>query len=213
MSAEKKENALGSLLLELLHTRALSIRKCSERTGIDKATISRIINGKRKANLQHLEKFADCLDVPIMKLMRVAGYPTQQSQEKYDSDLLSSVDNIQNILKSSELYDDNFSLELIQEQLATYEQRAQTNEGKQTIYARFEEKLEKAGGIGPFINQLKDLYHRFVKSKGTASELAIVGGVLLYFIIPIDVIPDYIFPIGYVDDAIAVQIAVKSLSN
>ncbi|WP_343770096.1 YkvA family protein [Oceanobacillus oncorhynchi] len=40
-----------------------------------------------------------------------------------------------------------------------------------------------------------------------------MGGVLLYFITPVDVVPDYIFPIGYMDDAIAVQIALKKLSN
>ncbi|MFB8735547.1 YkvA family protein [Bacillus sp. SL00103] len=26
------------------------------------------------------------------------------------------------------------------------------------------------------------------------------GGALLYFIMPVDLIPDYIFPIGYIDD-------------
>jgi uncharacterized membrane protein YkvA (DUF1232 family) len=33
-----------------------------------------------------------------------------------------------------------------------------------------------------------------------------MGSALLYFILPVDVIPDYIFPIGYLDDAIAVQL-------
>lgn len=207
------DNRFGNKLKDLLHTRALSIRKCSEQTGIDKATISRIINGKRNANLQHLKKFASCLDIPLMELVNAADHPMKKSQEKLDSEMLSSVAEIQNILKSSSLYDDNFSLKLVQQQLATYEQQAQTEEGKRTIRVRFEEKLEKAGGIGPFINQLKDLYHQFIKNKGTTHELAIVGGVLLYFIIPMDVVPDYIFPIGYVDDAVAVQIAVKSLSN
>lgn len=206
-------NHFGNKLKDLLHARALSIRKCSEQTGIDKATISRIINGKRNANLQHLKKFAACLDVPFMELVNAAGSPIKQEQEKQDSDMLSSVAEIQNILKSSDLYEGEFSLGLVQQQLATYEQQAQTGEGKQTIHEHFEEKLEKAGGIGPFINQLKDLYHQFIKNKGTVQELTIIGGALLYFIIPMDVIPDYIFPIGYVDDAMAVQIAVKSLSK
>ena len=49
--------------------------------------------------------------------------------------------------------------------------------------------------------------------KGTPRELAIIGGALLYFISPIDIIPDYIFPIGYLDDAIVVKIALDLLEK
>ncbi len=32
-------------------------------------------------------------------------------------------------------------------------------------------------------------------------ERCILGSVLLYFVLATDVIPDYVFPIGYLDDA------------
>lgn len=60
----------------------------------------------------------------------------------------------------------------------------------------FEEKIEKIGSIGPFIDQLKSLFDRFRKKSGMPYELLIIGGALLYFISPVGVIPDYIFPIG-----------------
>jgi uncharacterized membrane protein YkvA (DUF1232 family) len=57
------------------------------------------------------------------------------------------------------------------------------------------------------------MFERFRLKKGTPRELMLLGGVLLYFILPVDVIPDYIFPIGYLDDAMAVQIVANLLSK
>lgn len=71
-------------------------------------------------------------------------------------------------------------------------------------------KLKKVEGVGPFISQLKGFFERFRSRKGTA--VTILGGVLIYFIIPADVIPDYTFPIGYIDDAIAVKLTLNVLS-
>lgn len=203
----------GNRLKELLHTRAMSIRKCSEHTGIDKATISRIINGKRKANIQHLEKFASYLNVPLAELMEAAGYPIRSAESQGTSDMYTSVKEIQQTLKASELYDGNFSMDEVQQQLGSYEKYAQTEEGKQIIHNKFKKKIDEVGSIGPFIKQLKNFYAQFEQYKGTPFTLTIMGGVLLYFITPVDVVPDYIFPIGYMDDAVAVQIALKSLSN
>lgn len=203
----------GNRLKELLHARAMSIRKCSEHTGIDKATISRIINGKRKANIQHLEKFAACLGVTLAELMEAAGYSIHPVESQDASDMYISVREIQQTLKASNLYHDNLSMHEVQQQLDSYEQYSQTEEGKQTIHNQFKKKIDKVGSIGPFIKQLENFYVQFVQHKGTTFTLTIMGGVLLYFITPVDVIPDYIFPIGYMDDAIAVQIALKSLSN
>lgn len=38
-----------------------------------------------------------------------------------------------------------------------------------------------------------------------------MGSALIYFILSVDVIPDYIFPIGYLDDAVAVQLVLNAL--
>lgn len=67
--------------------------------------------------------------------------------------------------------------------------------------------------VGPFINHLKGFYHKFERKTGTRYQLVIMGSALLYFIIPMDVIPDYIFPIGYVDDALAVKLALKTVTS
>ncbi|WHY84539.1 helix-turn-helix domain-containing protein [Neobacillus novalis] len=211
MSEGSDKNNLGLKLKELLKERSLSMRKLSELTEIDTATISKIINGKRKASPDQLQKFAECLGLPIADLFIAAGFPIDQKQEKPNSDIHMSVDSIQNLLKSSNLYDKKFSIASVEQQLANYQQYTETEEGKETILKGFEDKLQKVGSIGPFISNLKDMFERFRLRKGTPRELALIGAALLYFILPVDVIPDYIFPIGYLDDAIAVQLVMKLL--
>ena len=211
MTEKRNNNNLGLLLREFLKERSLSMRKFSELTGIDTATISRIINNKRKATPQHLEKFADCLGVPLFNLFEAAGYSIEQRQEKSESDIHTSVDAIQALLKSSNVYDDEFSVVQVEQKLESYGLFAQTEEGKNTIVKDFDEKIKNVGSVGPFINKLKELYERFLSGKGTLFELTIIGSTLLYFIIPVDVLPDYLFPIGYLDDAIAVQLTTKTL--
>jgi uncharacterized membrane protein YkvA (DUF1232 family)/plasmid maintenance system antidote protein VapI len=212
MSDEKIDKKLGLFLKKLLKERSLSMRKLSELTDIDTATISRIINGKRKANPVHLQKFADYLDVPITELFVVAGYSIEQKKISQQSDIFMSVESIQLLLESSNLIDNKFSIASVEQQLANYEQYVQTEEGKENILKSFGEKLKKLGSIGPFISQLKDMYEKFRLNKGTPRELALVGSALIYFIVSVDVIPDYIFPVGYIDDAMAIQIVTNLLT-
>lgn len=213
MSEKVKSNNLGLLLKEILMERSLSMRKLSELTGINTATISRVISGKRKATPEHLQKFADTLDVPIIELFIAAGYPIEQEAKEQQSDIHASIDSIKNLLKSSNLFDKQYTIESIEQQLSNYGQYTLTEEGEETILNDFEEKLQKVGSIGPFINHLKDMYERFRLKKGNSVELALIGSALLYFVLPVDVIPDYIFPVGYLDDATAVQIVLKLLEK
>jgi uncharacterized membrane protein YkvA (DUF1232 family)/DNA-binding Xre family transcriptional regulator len=214
MADDGTNTSIGLLLKQLIKEQSLSMRKLSKLTDIDTATISRIINGKRKANLQHLQKFSDCLGVPISDLLMAAGYSFEKKEDtEYSDDIHSSLDSIRTILQSSKVYDNKFTVEDIEQQLVLFRQFAQTEEGKATIINGFEEKLQKVGSIGPFIDQLKDMFMKFKTVQGTAVELAILGGALMYFISPVDVIPDYIFPVGYLDDAIVVKIVLEILSK
>ncbi|MGJ7911154.1 helix-turn-helix domain-containing protein [Neobacillus sp. LXY-1] len=211
MSEGKMNRNLGLFLKKVLHERSLSMRKLSELTEIDPATISRIINGKRKANIEHLQKIADQLGIPISELLDAAGYSNERKMNIPESDFFMSVDHIQQLLESSNLLDNDFSISSVEGQLAHYEQYVQTDEGKENILKSFKEKLKKIGSIGPFINQLQEMYEKFRFNKGTPRELVLLGSALVYFIVSVDVIPDYIFPVGYIDDAMAIQIVTKSL--
>ncbi|WP_396021268.1 DUF1232 domain-containing protein [Bacillus sp. S/N-304-OC-R1] len=206
----ENNTSIGSVLKNLLKNRALSMRKLSELTDIDTATISRIINGKRKATPEHLQKFAKCLKVSSTTLFSAAGYLQEQSQEKaYSDDIHLSAESIQSILESTNILNEKFSIESVENQLETYQQFSQTAEGKETILNGFEEKVKRLGSVGPFISQLQEMYDKFRFMKVAPQHLAMLGSALLYFILPVDVIPDYLLPIGYLDDAIAVKLVLQ----
>lgn len=212
MAEQSNNHNLGLLLKQLLKERSLSLRKFSELTQIDKATISRIINGKRRAKPEHLQAFAKTLNVSIQDLFVAAGFELNAEEKKQiNTDMYSSIDSIQGILETSESYSSSYSIESINEKLTSYQQFSKTEEGKDNIHQKFEKKLNKVGSVGPFINQLKDMYKKFIYSQGTTSELMIMGGVLIYFITAVDVIPDYLFPLGFLDDAMAVKLSINYL--
>ncbi|WP_368931596.1 DUF1232 domain-containing protein [Bacillus pumilus] len=209
---DSKTTELGTLLKERLQQRSLSLRKLSTYTEIDKATLSRIMNGKRKPTLNHLQRLSDSLNLSLDQLLAAAGFPIKN--EKVHSDtFIQAVEEIETTLKDQEVYDGTFSQTKLKQKLNEYETYSQTNEGKETISAKFEKKMETLNGIGPFLQHLKDMYSLFMTGRGTSRELMLMGGALLYFIMPVDLIPDYIFPIGYIDDAAAVKIVIDQLTN
>jgi uncharacterized membrane protein YkvA (DUF1232 family) len=57
------------------------------------------------------------------------------------------------------------------------------------------------------------MYLEYCDEKTSAAKRSILGSALLYFILPTDIIPDYVFPIGYLDDAIAVQLVMNQLTD
>ncbi|WP_249872076.1 DUF1232 domain-containing protein [Oceanobacillus saliphilus] len=207
----ESNNEFGTLLKQLLKEKALSMRKLSELTSIDTATISRIANGKRKANLNHMQKFSQCLDVPVTKLMKASGYPIDNIDKELPSETQASFRTLTAMLETSNLYQEDVSMEKIEQHIANYQEYSQTEQGKHTILTDFKEKLNKVGSIGPYIRHLEEMFDKFKDRNGTRYELALMGSALLYFIFTVDVIPDYIFPIGYLDDAIVVQTVLQLL--
>jgi uncharacterized membrane protein YkvA (DUF1232 family) len=180
-------------------------------TNIDKGTLSRIKNGKRKATPNHLQIISECLNIPLHELYGAAGYPLGLVKGNEKSDLQTSIDSIQYMLSLSEHENKQFSVELVEKQLEELNHYSQTPEGKNKIIKNFKNKIDRVGSVGPFINELSGMFKRFLTGKGPVAELAIIGGVLMYFIIPVDVLPDYLFAIGYLDDAISLKIASRSL--
>lgn len=41
----------------------------------------------------------------------------------------------------------------------------------------------------------------------------VIGSGLLYFVLSADIIPDYSFPLGYIDDALAVRLVLERLKE
>ncbi|KMY52416.1 DUF1232 domain-containing protein [Peribacillus loiseleuriae] len=209
----EEERNLGSLIKTLLRTRSLSMRKLSMLTGIDTATISRIANNKQKAKPSHLQLFAHHLGIPLAKFIQAAGYDVELHEKNATSDLSISIETIQEILVSANHLEHQFNLEQIHHELTKYEQFALTKEGEHKILDEFEQKVDQVRGAGPFINELNKMYNRYLEENISSEERTILGSVLLYFILSTDIIPDYVFPFGYLDDCLVVQIGLGRLAK
>jgi uncharacterized membrane protein YkvA (DUF1232 family) len=83
----------------------------------------------------------------------------------------------------------------------------------------FWKKVEKASPVlRQILENLKNLYGLFVDSvKGKyylhPAIIGLIGGGLLYFIIPLDLIPDYIPVVGLLDDYVVLSAIINSLQT
>ncbi|TDF95064.1 DUF1232 domain-containing protein [Paenibacillus piri] len=204
---------LGVTLSTILKERSLSMRKLSALTGVDTSTISRIINGKQQAKPEHLRQFALHLGVPAVRLFQAAGFEVDASPISDTSGIHASIDSIKEVLQSTNLIDRQFTTELVQKELKKYEQYALMEEGERIIRDEFAAKVLSVNGAGPFIDELKHMFALFCKEDTSLEKRALLGSALLYFILSTDIIPDYVFPLGYLDDAIAVQLVIDRIKQ
>lgn len=202
MDSSAKKSELGKMLKSALKDNSISMRKLSKITGIDTATISRIINGKQSANINHMEKFSEKLGIPMEILLKSDGYNVG-IKENDSSEMLDAIDSL------------NYKCdtEKINEELNKYQQYALTEEGKNIIYKNFEKKLTSVNGSGFFVEKLESMYKAFSGENLSKEKQSIIGSALLYFILSTDIIPDYIFPIGYIDDITALKLVDKKLEK
>lgn len=204
-------NQFGTFLRSHMHHKQLSIRQLSDKTDIDKGTISRIMNGKRNPTMTHLSKFSEALHIPYMELLKQAGHPVPNEEVSDNiSDLQIEIGELEQTLLSSKQARELFSMKKLHQILNDLRMYAATKKGEQFIEREFENKLTTLQGRGPFIEQLKQCFTIFTKKQASTAHLILIGSALLYFIVPIDVIPDYLFPIGFIDDAIACQLVLNS---
>lgn len=91
--------------------------------------------------------------------------------------------------------------------------------GKILNEKEFWQKVEKASpALKRILEDLKDLYALFVDSiKGRytlhPAIMGIIGGGLLYFIVPLDLIPDYLPVIGLLDDFAVLSAIINSVQD
>ncbi|WP_424766251.1 YkvA family protein [Paenibacillus sp. sgz302251] len=74
-------------------------------------------------------------------------------------------------------------------------------------------KVKRYASKVPFVKEVVTLYYCSIDPKTPLAAKATAVGALAYWILPLDLIPDFIPIAGFVDDATAVLIAYKSLSG
>lgn len=73
-------------------------------------------------------------------------------------------------------------------------------------------KIGKKAGIFPICYALA-LYYVLIKDKTSFSDKAMILSALGYFILPIDIIPDFLLPSGYTDDLGLLIITLKKIQD
>lgn len=201
---EQEKNKLSQYINKYLKENSISLRKFSQSIDIDVSTLSRIMNDKQQPTLNHLTKISNKLNLPIDKLI----------SKDFDSDELNDYkSDINSILKSSNINDFDTIIENIKSELLKYEQYVKTQEGREIILKEFNQKIDSINATGPLIDNLRELYEIFLKEEINSKKYVFSGSALLYFILSVDVIPDYLFGIGYLDDVIAIKLVYQKICN
>ena len=74
-------------------------------------------------------------------------------------------------------------------------------------------KIKETGAKLPFVNDVIAMYYCLLDEKTSLSAKASIVFALLYFITPIDVIPDFILALGYTDDATVIASTILLLKS
>ncbi|MEX0809398.1 MAG: YkvA family protein [Dongiaceae bacterium] len=76
----------------------------------------------------------------------------------------------------------------------------------------FWRKVRKYAARVPFLDQLIAAYYTAVDPKTPLQAKAVLMGALAYFVLPVDMLPDFILSLGFTDDAAVLYAAVKSVT-
>ncbi|HTP12734.1 MAG TPA: YkvA family protein [Bacteroidota bacterium] len=91
--------------------------------------------------------------------------------------------------------------------------REQFDRDVQYVFDNFDRKLAKLGERLWFLKHVRALY-RYVKDPDIHwLKKSLIVGALVYFIVPVDAIPDFTPFVGYLDDALVIAAAVKTIGR
>lgn len=214
MEQKLTNEQIGTTLKKLLEKQELTMKQLSEQSHIDIATISRIINGKRVASIQHLEALTACLDVSLVEFLNL----TNKQNNDVEAEKLSPTNDALSVMMASFLQNEQIDSQVLSEkrlvkELETYKLYAETEEGQDVVQQQFEQKLRRIDGQGSFMTKLKQLYTAYQSKTMSKEHRIYIGAALLYVIAPIDLIPDMLVPIGYLDDALIIQHVAKHIQR
>jgi len=85
------------------------------------------------------------------------------------------------------------------------------NRDQATTEREFLRKLRRHARRIPFADQLLAAYYCAIDPATPLRARAVLYGAIAYFILPIDVIPDWIVGLGFTDDAAVLAAAIRSI--
>lgn len=104
-------------------------------------------------------------------------------------------------------------LPAIEEIESEFDSREMFDEGTEYVDERLWVKLEKFGKKLSFARDIMALYQYLIDNAVSWHRKAIIVGALVYFIVPIDTIPDITPLIGYMDDLGVITAVLKFMGS
>ncbi|MGE5553437.1 MAG: DUF1232 domain-containing protein [Betaproteobacteria bacterium] len=203
---ESQRVDLWRFLSPYLKARSLSLRKVAVSVGVDPATLSRVMAGRTRPRPELLKSIAECVGADYRALLVAAGYLDRQDSpvERIVTELQSAGNQAEGAL---------IDPEVIKTELKKYEAYSATSEGQDLVRKGFLPKISGLGAVGIWADRLKLMYRYFVDTNAPAGPKILLGAALLYFIVSTDVVPDFLFPVGHLDDAFVVMLIWDQLKS
>lgn len=183
-----------------------------------KANLSRIMTGKRLPPEAEAEVIAVVLNEPLLcKAYQLlsAAHSTNDSpfilafHEIIDQILQAESDEGVVVSGKKEI-----DYGLLYRMIKNLYEHSKENEVIDYIKDNFPLKLASINGLGEMIRRLKSMYQCLLYGEHVSlKEKAWLAAALLYFIAPIDLIPDYVIPSGFVDDSIVIGFIVRKFDT
>ncbi|PID62553.1 MAG: hypothetical protein CR986_01260 [Ignavibacteriae bacterium] len=96
---------------------------------------------------------------------------------------------------------------------ANYDSHEEYQKGKNYVEENFWSKVERVGKKISFTKDIKALFNYFTDRNIPWYRKSIVVGALVYFILPIDSIPDLAPLVGYLDDLGVITAVIKYMGS
>jgi uncharacterized membrane protein YkvA (DUF1232 family) len=113
----------------------------------------------------------------------------------------------------SEVEEHEYMGDTLQDLNSEYDSHEKYEEGKEFVEENFWAKLEKVGTKLSFLKDIKALFNYMLNSDVPWYRKAVVVGALIYFISPLDSVPDFIPFAGYLDDLGVITTVLKFLGK
>lgn len=201
------QNRFGDWLREELRSRKISLRELGRATELDPATLSRLSSGKQRPTLSHLARLGQALGVSLPDLLNAAGYGSCEESrgQKTGSE---APDPLDQMLRDAWKDGPGARSARWADVARQVEDGTATSLAEESLQAIERETFAKIGRIHAseaFAAKVRDLYGCVFDPKGPSERRALAASALAYFVSEADVIPDGAFPVGFIDDAIAVE--------
>lgn len=180
-----------------LSAEGISLRALAQRAGISHSAASRLLSGRSRPTARVLRALAIALDIPPEDLM--GGGADGQPE----------VGSVWGLLREMGLDPAPAALlAQVRADLVRLREYAATAEGQALVRQGLEGKVLALGARGPVIERLRALAHLYLDGSPIPEEARrAAGSAALYFLHAVDAIDDFMWPIGYLDDALAVALA------